>query len=110
MRIGNRYRHYKKYKEGVWKARCPFTGIVYYSNQFSERYDGQLVGPDVEKARHPQELLEVTPEAPLDWTRPVPTDVFNTEFCTGNSRVGQAGYAGADCWVVELSIPLVPVI
>lgn len=96
---------YKPYRKGVWKYWCPVTGIVYYSDEVSPRWDGVLVGPMVEKSRHPRELMRIKPEKPIPYSSPVPEDTFVSYPCEGlYSFSCLADYAIADCAVADSTV------
>ena len=104
-----KYRNFKPYRKGVFKAWCPVSGLVYYSDQFDKRWDGERVGPEVELERHPQELLKIRPERPLPWTFPVEDDTFLADaVCSGNTITGRIGYGTIGCMHVGNDIAIIP--
>lgn len=98
------------FKSGEYNAICDVCGFKRKDNQLIPRWDGLMVCSPIVKQgcwepRHPQDFIRPIPDQKaLPWTRPENIDLFVSETCTPTGLQGIAGYAIADCWIVEFDL------
>jgi len=96
----------KGYVPGEYNVICHRCGGKYKSSQVRFEWTGLRVcfGPNTRECwdpKHPQLDIRGIPDIQsLPWTRKEPAET-SSGACSAEGLLGIAGYAVADCWIVE---------